>query len=598
MIILPSQETKTWRQLNKGHFFGELFATFNIDLLSDRGKIKISPRTYRHFDNSDDADFGNTAAILRSAADSTDRWWAIAGTKLFKSTTIVPDSAWAQDAIASSPTVNYLQSDMKNWENKMVVSTATDLALLTAGVWDSSYWTTTLGKSALSLNEHPLGVYNRLLLIGDANLLHSVDRNGLATASRVTLPPEYEIIKIMPSIDKIWLLTKHIYGGDAQVFSWDGFSDTYNFQYPIKASACLSGVLLDNIPYIVTNIGQILRYNGGGFVEAASFPVFNKNIYDDITTRVGSTWGDYIGFSSGAGPVNANGMEIIDDKVHILINGKITGDNNNLFENMLSGIWCLDEDMGLYHRFSLSQYKASGTIIDYGMGVILHAGPLVSTDRNNGLFLAGASFYPSNSSTETSAIFINDTDDTLTKRGYIITSRIQPSVIQSMFNLIWVQFSKMKSATDKILIKKRQNIDHNLGFRADITFTNTTTFTSTNANFANATSGDEIELVRGYGAGTTAHISTIAVNAGTYTIVLDEAIPNIVNGNTARCYVREWVKIDAYTDSSSSGDLFKKYPIGGVNPWVDLKIELRGSEESPTLEQISIVSKENTNPNQ
>lgn len=598
MIILPSQETKTWRQLNKGHYFGELFATFNIDLLSDRGKIKISPRTYKHFDNSDDADFGNVAAILRSAADTTDRWWAIAGTKLFKSATIVPDSAWAQDAIANSPTTNYLQSDMKNWENKMVVSTSTDLALMTAGTWDNSYWITTLGKSALSLNEHPLGVYNRILLVGDGNLLHSIDRNGLATASRVTLPPEFEIIKIMPSIDKVWLLTKHIYGGDAQIFSWDGFSDTYNFQYPIKAPMCLSGVLLDNIPYVTTSIGQILRYNGGGFVEAASFPIFDENIYDDITSRVGATWGDYLGVGAGSNPVNANGMEIIDDKVHILINGKITGDDNNLLENMFSGIWCLDESIGLHHRFSLSQYKASGTIIDKGIGIISHAGPLISTDKNNGLFLAGASFYPSNSSTETSSLFINDTNDTLDKSGYIIVSRIQPSVIQSLFNIIWLQFSKMRSATDKILIKKRQSKDYNLGFRASVTFTNTTTFTSTDANFANANSGDEIEFVRGYGAGITAHISTISVNAGTYTIVLDETISNIVNGNTARCYVRDWVKIDTYTDSSSSGELFKKYPIGGVNPWTDFKIELRGYKDSPTLEQISIISKENTNPNQ
>ena len=57
---------------------GILFSTFNVDLNSQPGKIRISPRTYRHYDNIDDADFGNVAAILRSAADTVDKWWAIA----------------------------------------------------------------------------------------------------------------------------------------------------------------------------------------------------------------------------------------------------------------------------------------------------------------------------------------------------------------------------------------------------------------------------------------------------------------------------------------------------------------------------------------
>jgi hypothetical protein len=513
----------------------------------------------------------------------------------------VPTSAWAQDAIASSPTVNYIQSDMVNWEGNMIVSTDTDLAKMTSGTWDAGYWHTTLGKAVLLTGkEHPLGVYNRLLLIGDANFLHTVDRNGLATASRITLPPEYHIVKIMPSVDKIWILTKHIYGGDTQIFSWDGFSDTYNAQYPVKAQICLSGVLFDNIPYITTSKGQILRYNGGGFVEAAAFPIFDENVFDNVTSRSGSTWGDYLGFSSGSRPVSVNGMAIIDDKVHILINGKITGDDNNLLENMPSGIWCLDDQSGLHHRFALSQYKAAADIVDYGTEVILHAGPLVPTDQNSGLFLAGASFYPSNAATEVSALFINDTNDTLKKRGYVVTSRLQPEDVETIWGAIFANFSKMKAATDELVIKKRQTKDNTLGFVASITWTSESTFTSTNANFANVVTGvdgSEIEVIRGFGAGTTAHISSVVNNAGTYTVTLDESIPDIDNNDTARVSVRNWEKIASIKDSDSTGILFKDNPVGGTSPWSDFKIELRGSEDSPVLEQISITNKVNTKAN-
>src|SRR3990167_1725280 len=554
MITVPAIATKIWRQLNRGYSFGELWATFNIDLISERGKVKISPRTYRNFDSSDDVDFSYPAAMIRSDADTTDRWWIQAGTVLFKSATLVPTSAYAQDAIADTPACNYLQSDMVNFEGSLIVSLVDDIAKMTAGTWTASWWKTTLAQAALTASEIALGNFNRLLIIGNRNLVHTVDRNSVVNNTRLTLPPEFYITRIRTGVDKIWFSTRNVRGGEALVFEWDGYSTSYNRWYPVRASECWSMEIKDNVPYIITSSGLLLRFNGAGFGEIARLPIFDTRVYDDVTNRLGATWGDYLGFGSGSNVVSRFGMAVIDDRIHILMRGKVTGDENQLLENMMSGIWCFDEEFGLFNRFALSQYKAAATIVDYGMGVLVHAGGLIATDKNTGLFLAGGAYYSSNASTEVKALFINDTSDTISKRGYIILSRFFAASIQSMWDHVWLQFGKMRAATDSFIIKKRQTKDFALGFEANMVWVNTTTLTSTNANFANAVAGDELEFVRGQGAGTTVHISSINVLAGTYTIVIDEAVPNMTT-STARAYVREWVKLGSIVDSALTGKL-------------------------------------------
>ena len=44
----PQLETKKWIVSHKGSFFGDLVRTFNLDLFSDKGKIKTGVKVYPH----------------------------------------------------------------------------------------------------------------------------------------------------------------------------------------------------------------------------------------------------------------------------------------------------------------------------------------------------------------------------------------------------------------------------------------------------------------------------------------------------------------------------------------------------------------------
>lgn len=594
-ITIPNPETKQLRQLNKGNLYGELYGTYNCDLLSAPGKIRVSPRLYRVFDNdtsdSGDSDFKHQWGFVRAdtSAGTADQWWSGNGSVLFKSTNSSPTSAWAQDAIATgdgTPTnLSHFYSDIVRFEGAIIVSNSTDLHRLAAASWDLSWWDTTLAQTALTADiYHPLHTWERTLLIGDANKLHTIDKDNIVSASRLVLPPEFYITKIISRIDKAWILTRHIYDGEAMIFEWDGKSNTHNRQFSAKASQCLSGVVSKNgIAYVMNSYGQLLEYTGSGFEEVNSLPLFTETVFRFKGTTAGAIWNDSWSLNR---MVHPNGMAMIDDKIHILLSGAIAGTDSYLFENMLSGVWIYTKENGLYHAYSLTQYK-SGTQPDKGTGVILYPGALVQTDK--GYFLAGGTIYTDNMATELSSIFIKDTG--LTRNlGYVIYSRISSSEIQNIWNNIWLKFSQLDSG-DKIIVKKRTSRDYNLPVRAAITWTSGTTFTTTESTFSNVAVGDEVQVFVGKNSGRIAHITIISLAAGTYTITIDETM--LITSGTAQIYVYDWVKVGSFSDSDSLNRQFTYFALGGESTYIDIKIVFDFFNERSELEDATITSKTN-----
>lgn len=181
-------------------------------------------------------------------------------------------------------------------------------------------------------------------------------------------------------------------------------------------------------------------------------------------------------------------------------------------------------------------------------------------------------------------------------RGYFVTPRLPASVINDTFQNVTVRFNHLMTPEDKILIKYRtidrdddlKYLDTNL--TATGIWTDANTFTSTNARLADALAGDEVEIVRGSGAGYLAHISSISVNAGTYTVNLDEDVQNVTAADTMLYFVDNWQKIgtittddcDVFTDSNAVRRTgiggVKTFPIDSSARWIQLKVELRGED--------------------
>jgi hypothetical protein len=161
-------------------------------------------------------------------------------------------------------------------------------------------------------------------------------------------------------------------------------------------------------------------------------------------------------------------------------------------------------------------------------------------------------------------------------RGYIITPRIKSPNIEDEFRSLILRFKPLINPEDKIIVKYRTT-KPTLALRklyansVKGTFVNSTSFTTT--KLTDVSVGDEVEIVSGAGAGYLAHITDITLDAGTYTVTIDETVENIAASDTFYFVVDNWTKVETLT--SASFDNFE-IGIGKNSKWIQFKIELRG----------------------
>ena len=104
-LTIPDRKTEIWSGLFPGEDFGSFYFVKAMDLERYKGKVALAD-SYSHVVHSGQGGFSSLTtpvAFVRSSADNTDRWWANAGI-LFKTSGTNPESGWAADAIASTPT--------------------------------------------------------------------------------------------------------------------------------------------------------------------------------------------------------------------------------------------------------------------------------------------------------------------------------------------------------------------------------------------------------------------------------------------------------------------------------------------------------------
>lgn len=569
-------------QVNRGDSLGNLWATFNMDFDSSLGRIKVAPRLRINTDSVDDTDLTTPTAFLRTSASNTDQYWALCGTVLFKTAGTNPTAGFTQDAIASSPTtLSYVCSDMVEFEGALVVSDTTDLNRLAAGTWDNAWWLSTLAQTALvSGIAHPLHVSlkSNLLLVGDGNNMHIIDKNNNVRIARVILPNDFEITWIRSNYEGTWIGARNKFGREGKVFFWDEYAENYNRAYVVKSDIAFSGVMKDGVLFIINGEGQLLQFNGAGFTEKAVLPIFGQ---------ANKRWDD------GTAPrslVHRNGMTVIEEKIHVLCYSRINDDSTKFMENFPSGIYVFDEERGLTHKYALTLYD--GSEIDYGaMSTITLPGAIVATTKSQGLLLAGGTI-PSDSTTFLHAIFYRDVDDSINKRGHFITAVMESSAFEDVFQDLLASFKRLKNSGDKIVIKYRSIKNPNLPIEGTGTWQSTSTFSTTQV-LTNASAGDEAMIIRGKGSGATAKISSITEAGGTYTVTLAEAITGVAG--TLRFLIGDWTECATISTQSIERQAFD---LDVVGTWIQLKVELRSAPagtalagDSPELEKIQINSK-------
>lgn len=570
------------KQANLGELFGDIWASYNIDLTSNMGKVRVSPRLQTittSITGYSSTTMVHPVAFVRNKANkSDDTYFAVCDQKIYKKGVSWTGSlVFVADALSNSPTtaLSKLYSDAVNMDGTLVVSLQTNVAKLVSGTWTADWWTGKGGSALSSATPHPLCFgFTKELLIGDGKRIKSFVSNTVDN-ERLILSSEYEIVWIRSSNSAYWIGARHKYNGEAKVFMWDGYSDYVNGDYKIGSDITFAGVIKDEIPYTVNGNGQLLAFSGSGFTEVARFPIANE-----VKKRLNE------GLDTYPININRNGMAVFEGKILIFISSGIevsgSGTNYTFIENQLSGIWEYTKETGLYHKYSI----VSGSY-DFGSSTIKQAGALFPINKTYGFF-AGAQAYSNYGSTERGVINYFPSTDSIAKMGYFITPQIYTSEVEEMWQKIYTLYKKLTNTGDFIQIKYRTYVDPILSFDSFGTWTSTTTFTTTATEFANVEVGDEIEIFSGIGAGLSANITAISSVGGTYTVTIDFTLTGA--SGTFAFRTANWVKLTSITDTVSKN---KEITVGTNSNWIQFKVVMYSVSggNSPELEKLLITSK-------
>ena len=567
MIKLPPNGQ--WKQVNRGDLLGSILGSFNLDLTINPPALRTTGMVVTTVSSTlgattVDSDLTAAPAGFRFfIANSANKIWMIAGSKVHSNSGVV-NGSFSVDATASSPTnLDSTKSDIELFNGNLYVTGGTSLYKMT----NTPTWSTN-GTGLSGSGTHMLCVYADRLYISNstaASIYSMSTGDTIATSSTYTLtltnPPSNCITFMRPVSNGIWIGVTNLNKGKAYMYLWDGSSSQVTKAVRLDAQGALACVIKDDVPWVLDSNGRLLAYNGGQFKEVARLPnndKYFKNAISNVNDRF----------------IHPNGMSVVNGRINILINNQVYDSSSSIEEFCPSGIWEYDENIGLYHKYSLN-YTPSGTttITSWGQNRVSAVGALSDmkiddpASNANGILLAGATIYTDSTST-VSGVFINDTMDTRQKFGYLVTPKILTQQLEDSWKNIYIVLRRLINSTDRIMVKMRKTMADPT--EATISWTSTTEFTTT-TDVSAYVAGDEIEITQGKGGGLCAHITSISVAAGTYTVQIDETATGVVSGNTAKARFQKWTKLHS-NDFSSQSDNFARFSVNENSGWIQFKI--------------------------
>lgn len=649
MINIPDQTIKQWSQANQSDLFGTVHITKNITFDTE-GYLRLSYSPREAMDETVDADFDNPAVILFS--DDYGYFietWDLA----FSADEEVLSAYPTQIATAGVPSGD-VQSDAVWFGGLMPVTQDTDVDYYdpAANTWTDTNISLTNNGQHAAVNFLSLSA----LAIADVNTVKLYQTPLTATPTLITtltINSDFEITGMCYFNQNLYIATQNVYGGHAFLYVWNGLGTAANAVYEVDSNMIFSICAYKTYVMLLTGNGSLLKFNGGGLELAAAFPIFytDQALTDEVN----------IGMYKNVMKSNGN-------LLYILFTNQ-ENDNNRLL-SMPDGVWCYDENVGLYHRYSPSNslvsiqttstvntttneitvttapvtgtevvftqtfgltplvdgtkyyvIKVSATVIKLattyanaiaGTAIDL----LVSSGNNTYTFFPNTDFgqYYTNRAFSlnvierpvTNRIYGTDVmwgvgvdsrqlgsletlgvpSDGVGARGYFITPKVFSTDVTDTQNLVTLKFSPFVSELDKIIIKYRTYDDMREYVNLTgwgITWTSSTTFTSTQADWSEAkTAFDagekwEVEVLQGAAGGLLAHITAITEAGGTYTVTIDETFADYAAGDVSKAVFRNWLKWKtvAYGDSNA-GKYFISEQLGTVGKFIQLKTELRG----------------------
>ena len=296
-----------------------------------------------------------------------------------------------------------------------------------------------------------------------------------------------------------------------------------------------------------------------------------------------------------------NGIKYINDAIVINVSNVTTNEYN--LENFPQGIYTYTKENGLVHTMSPSITQRNSSIKDYGQFSGVVAGAVFdassSVGQTGGFNLSSVMFghlfaFDSNSGTTfKSAINVDIlqpyTGDTVFKRqGYIITPYLETNSVKDIWQNIIIKYRKLLYTADRIMVKYRTTKDIPK-LLSNAIWDSNTSFTSNASLMPTLNVGDEIEIVRGNGGGSVAHILSISNVGSNYTITVDEPIIGISTGDYTDIRFQTWKKLpDINADSFQFAD--RPLPQYNKDTEIQFKIVMNWTDKDNELREVIVVN--------
>jgi len=654
-FIIPNQETKTHLQENKNNLSGTIFKSKNIDL-DDEGYITMAEPSFAVMTTDDDADLDDVDAMLASA-----------DTIFFNSDEVFSGDMnlntltnRASDTDQPTPSI---EEDVVFFNDTEVVSDAGDIYYRAGTTW------TQVSTNVSSTAPTVMCTWESeaTLVVGADNTIKFVNTSWAIHATVLTLPVDFQVSSLCVQGNQLFVGTRSQSGQEAKMFTVSTIQVGIDFAYGVGTFEIMSIKPFKSSVVAITSLGQLLRFNGGGFDQIGQLPVYNTSI----------EWADA---NNDYSTVANRAMVVDGDLVYINLASFTENGRWKILPDFLSGIWCYDDTNGsLYHKFAPSSttiqritggsvtvdatdndftltsgnlnsvitgmpvlfdqgshaigglkesvcyfiIKDSSTVFrlassyanaiagdeiditapsgttqtwfifktnDYGWGA--YGNRMAMAILTNRLFdsntcgrICFSATLNAKQNFSTELTVINGISPFLPNRSYFVTPRLTSSNITDAYGNVCIKYFPL-GPDDEIIIKYKDidkkdypfsSIQYNDTTNWNGTWTSTTVFTSV-ADLSMVVAGDEIEIIAGTGSGHIANVASIAENAGTYTVTLDEDFPFAVANDLMRFNVDNFTELCRITaDSNEDTKGTYKIPLSRKSKFVQLKVEMRGT---------------------
>lgn len=557
------------RQLNLNDTTGEIWSSKNIDLHTNPGKIKLA-RPMKQL--MTDSNLGGDP--IQALEVFSGKLYVLTDNTLYSDDTPFNNFTSASTSPQDS-------QDMVVFGGQLVIHAGTNI-----DAWDgSSYtdnWWTARGNPALtggiSAPPHMMEVLRigaETLAVTDGSEVHAYT-GGIGgspiLSTTVELGDNYIATCIKSSIRNAWIGTYTEDGSQALVFEWDGSATNYTQSYPVGAKAVLSMEIVDDVPILVTERGEIKMFNNSGFKTVAQFPFAFKPLFSDgVETSL-------IQRNNLARPIHPKGMKRHQNVVYIAVKFDDVATGFPIDERTPNGIWAFD----------LNTYSLSHLCSPQNSLLLNTAGALLIINERNGRI-----YFGSRDTDNLEGLWAEDLSTSSINYGYFTTPEIEAESITEAYNHL---VSKaLLGENDEIVVKYRvrNEVSYPQTFTSCVwatttTFNTTQDLTDVKARY-DAGERDEIEIVYGDGAGRLAQITKVEKSASTYTVTVDEAVG--VAAGTSAIRFDNWKKIPK-TMTQADGE-FKEFGTSGKSgTFGQFKVTLKGYVGRPEIRAFMI----NTQP--